>query len=206
MHLPNAEAEIRAKSFIIHPGQNYSLIDQTVTTKEKGKPPVVIWNHRWEHDKNPEQFFEALFELDRREINFNLVVMGESFCNQPAVFDEAREKLSHRILKFGYVESRREYVEWLRQGDVVLSTAGHEFFGISVVEAVRAGCRPLLPNRLSYPELFPVEYLYEDDELVDKLIKTLDEGGLDAETAKDLTESFSWQGKTRQYNDWLFGQ
>jgi glycosyltransferase involved in cell wall biosynthesis len=205
MGLPNVEDELRAKSLIIHPGQDFSLIDQDVSLTGEGKSPVIIWNHRWEHDKNPEQFFEALFELDRRQIDFKLVVMGESFRNHPPVFDEAREKLSHRILKFGYAESREEYSKWLRRGDVVLSTADHEFFGISVVEAVRAGCRPLLPNRLSYPELFPSEYLYEDDELVDNLIETLGKGGLATETVKGLTERFSWQVVREQYHDWLFG-
>ncbi|MCK4838709.1 MAG: DUF3524 domain-containing protein, partial [Desulfobulbaceae bacterium] len=78
MRLPNVEAELRAKSFIIHPGQDFSLIDQDVSRKGEGKPPVIIWNHRWEHDKNPERFFESLFELDRRQIDFKLVVMGES--------------------------------------------------------------------------------------------------------------------------------
>ncbi|MEN8134739.1 MAG: DUF3524 domain-containing protein [Thermodesulfobacteriota bacterium] len=206
MRLVNVEEELRAKSCIIHPGQDFSLIDQDVSLKGEGESPVIIWNHRWEHDKNPEQFFTALFELDRRQIDFKLVVMGESFRDHPAVFDEARERLSHRILKIGYAESRKEYCQWLRQGDVVLSTAGHEFFGISVVEAVRAGCRPLLPNRLSYPELFPNEYLYEDDELVDKLIETLGQGRLAAEKAIPLTERFSWQVVGNQYHDWLFGR
>lgn len=205
MHLPNVEAEVRAKSIIIHPGQDFCLIDQAINSQKQDSSPVVIWNHRWEHDKNPGQFFDVLFELDRRGIDFKLVVMGESFNNWPDVFDEARKRLSDKILKFGYVESRQEYGEWLRQGDVVLSTAGHEFFGISVVEAVRAGCRPLLPNRLSYPELFPREYLYEDGELVDQLIKALGKGGLATEKAMEMTERFSWQVVTSQYNDWLFG-
>jgi len=60
------------------------------------------------------------------------------------------------------------------QGTIVISTASQENFGISVVEAIRYGCIPLLPNRLSYPEIIPKvfhgDFLYKDQsELVEKL-------------------------------------
>ena len=44
---------------------------------------------------------------------------------------------------------------------MILSTALHEFQGISVLEAVQLGCIPVLPNRLVYPEMFGLDYLYE---------------------------------------------
>ncbi len=56
----------------------------------------------------------------------------------------------------------------------MLSTAIHEFFGVSIVEAIYCGCLPVLPNRLSYPELLPPEAheqcLYEGfDGLLERL-------------------------------------
>lgn len=203
MSLEDVEKKIRDKSVIIHPGQDFSLIDQSGSEKINSRTPVVVWNHRWEHDKNPERFFEALMEIDRRGVDFNLLLLGESFRQQPAIFNEAKENFGERILKFGYVESRQEYTEWLKQGDVVLSTAIHEFFGISVIEAVRSGCRPLLPKRLSYPELFGNEYLYEEDELVDELMVACSKGRLKSDVAREMTERFSWKNVTREYLDWL---
>ena len=203
MGLDELENLIREKSTVIPPGQDFSLIDQGHYRNNTSGPPVVVWNHRWEHDKNPERFFEALFEVDGRGVDFKLLVLGQSFREQPGIFKRAKEVFRDRILHFGYVDSRREYVGCLKQGDMVLSTSGHEFFGISVIEAVRAGCRPLLPKRLSYPELFGSEYLYEEEDLVDKIIMTLERGRLQAHKARELTERFSWDKLSEDYVDWL---
>jgi len=62
LRLDGAEAEILAKSVILPPGQNFSAIDATPEPVRDGAP-VIVWNQRWEHDKNPEEFFAALFEL-----------------------------------------------------------------------------------------------------------------------------------------------
>jgi glycosyltransferase involved in cell wall biosynthesis len=203
MKLSDIEQAVRAKALVISPGQDFSLIDQQDQPAGEGGAPVIVWNHRWEHDKNPEQFFQSLFELDRQGVDFRLIVLGESFRAQPQIFAEAQKRLAARIIRFGYAESREEYVRYLRQGDLVLSTAGHEFFGISVIEAVRAGCRPLLPRRLSYPELFPGQYLYNDEDLADRITESLTKGRLSKTEAIELTDEYSWPALTNAYRDWL---
>ncbi|MHC4998158.1 MAG: glycosyltransferase, partial [Planctomycetota bacterium] len=52
------------------------------------------------------------------------------------------------------------YEEALIESDIVVSTAHHEFFGIGMLEAIAAGCFPLLPQRLSYPTI--IQSLVED--------------------------------------------
>ena len=73
----------------------------------------------------------------------------------PEVFGEAKEKLGSRVLHWGYAESKSAYAQWLAKGDVLPVTSRQDFFGGSVVEAVAAGCVPLLPRRLNYPSLIP---------------------------------------------------
>ena len=45
---------------------------------------------------------------------------------------------------------------------MILSTALHEFQGLAVLEAVAAGCVPIVPAREAYPELFAAQYSYPD--------------------------------------------
>jgi glycosyltransferase involved in cell wall biosynthesis len=121
----------------------------------------VIWNHRWEHDKNPEAFFKALGLIKKQGITFRLAVLGERFNNTPAAFAAAEKQFREEIVQWGFLEDREPYLDWLVQGTVVVSTARQENFGMAVVEAMAAGCLPLLPRRLSYPELLPAD-LHED--------------------------------------------
>jgi hypothetical protein len=102
------------------------------------------------------------------------------------------------------VNSRDEYIRQLCQSDIAISTATHEFYGISVLEAIRAGCIPLLPNRLSYPELFPSEYLYEDGKLFDRVKSLLNyPARLDYNKAKVLTDNYSWNALKEKYLEWF---
>ena len=57
------------------------------------------------------------------------------------------------VVHCGFEPDRAAYLRRLGECDVVVSTARHEFFGLAVAEALAAGCTPLLPDRLSYPEL-----------------------------------------------------
>jgi glycosyltransferase involved in cell wall biosynthesis len=129
-------------------------------------PPAVLWNHRWEFDKNPELFFSVLDELDDEGLPFRLILLGECARAVPKPFIRARERYRDRVLAYGFVESREEYRKWLLAADIAVSTADQENFGISMVEAAAAGCIPLLPGRLSYPEIIPEEFhprvLYRD--------------------------------------------
>lgn len=136
--------------------------------------PLVLWNHRWEYDKNPEDFFRALYVLADRGLDFNLVVLGQRFRRQPTEYIEARQRLGDRVRHFGYVSGFADYAGWLWEANLLPVTSYHDFFGASVVEAIYCDCFPLLPRRLSYPELIPPEYhdlcFYQDfDDLVGRL-------------------------------------
>ena len=139
-------------------------------------PPLILWNHRWEYDKNPKAFIRSLMELNEEGIRFSFAVTGE---NSPKDFEAIKSqfgRLSEFMVSSGYLP-RSEYISLLSKTDVVVSSSMHEFFGISVVEALSAGAVPVLPKRLSYPEVVPEQWhdfaFYSDEGITDRLREVL---------------------------------
>lgn len=199
--------EIRSRAGVLHPGCNIAHLN-TEPHPVCSKPPLIIWNHRWEFDKNPKDFFLALDEMVKQGLDFRLALLGENFQNCPKEFTAARERYGKRIVRYGYEPARKAYEAWLKEGRVVISTANQENFGISMVEAISAGCIPLLPRRLSYPEIIPESYhddfLYGNQEdLVEKLARVLTgRGGFrkKAEALSRETKCFSWHRMISRYD------
>ncbi|PLX42723.1 MAG: DUF3524 domain-containing protein [Deltaproteobacteria bacterium] len=173
---------IMEKASVVHLGvelADIKIAGERPLNRSEG-PPVLLWNHRWEYDKNPEALFVALGELIDRGVEFRLILCGERFLNEPPIFSKARERLGDRVIHWGYADSREEYVSLLLQADIAISTSNQENFGISMVEAAYAGAHPIAPERLSYPEVFTEalhgDCLYSnDEELVERLIKLIKE-------------------------------
>lgn len=117
--------------------------------------PHLLWNHRWEYDKGPHRLHRFLQVLRRRSIPFRLSVVGERFRQYQTVFDQIREEFDGRIDHWGYLDNRASYEQLLRQADVVVSTALHDFQGLAMLEAMASGCVPLAPDRLAYREYVP---------------------------------------------------
>ncbi len=199
--------QIREKTRVFYPGCRFEkgIID----LKERDmNRPLIIWNHRWEYDKNPEFFFDALSALKEKNIAFSLALLGERLKRFPEVFTRAREEFKDQIKVCGYVESKNEYRSWLKKGAIVISCAIQENFGISIVEAVRFGCIPLLPDRLSYPEIMPEDFhskiLYRTKEdmlekLEDMLLNYQKYLPLQKRLSKEM-EQFSWEIIVKPYD------
>ena len=66
---------------------------------------------------------------------FRVAVCGKRFARAPAAFDAGRARLGARVVHWGGDDSREVYREWLERADIAVSTARHEFFGISPLEA-----------------------------------------------------------------------
>ncbi len=196
---------IQAKSEVLPLGLDLSILNANKESVIKPNDPVLLWNHRWEYDKNPQDFFEALLALKAKEINFKLVVLGKEMKASPDIFQLARIKLADHILHWGYCEDVAEYAYWLWLADIVPVTSNQDFFGISVVEAIYCNCWPLLPMRLAYTEHFDEidnAHVYADQqELVQKLEACcLDLPGLRNRPIKSRVNGYDWSRMASIYD------
>ena len=196
---------IRERAAVLHPG--VELADIPPRAAPDGGPPVVLWNHRWEHDKAPEVFFAVLERLASRGVAFRVAVAGESFSRVPRAFERARGALEGRILHWGFVPERRRYAELLARCDVAVSTARQENFGLSVVEAAFAGAHPLVPDRLAYPEVLPAPWhaacLYADEADLERRLEGLLTGRVErlpAPVLRDGVSRYAWERRASAFD------
>ena len=153
-------------SRVLWPGvETNALIAGTRTQRDV---PRVLWNQRWDHDKNPHAVFSALARLADEGVPFTLALAGQNQRPDSSDFAFVQERLGDRIDHRGFLPTG-EYQQLLLDSDVVISAADHEFFGIALVEAIAAGAVPVLPERLSFPELIEPRWhgaaLYPNGEL-----------------------------------------
>lgn len=172
-HHPRGIAErIASKSVVLAPPFDSAAFDGVRPVR--GVRPRIVWPHRWEHDKDPEAFFSAVSTLAREGLDFEVAVAGQSFRETRDTMRDAALALGDRLVHCDEPASRSEYARLLASADVAVSTARNEFFGLAMMEACYAGCMPLVPDRLAYPELYPGEFLYGGhEELVARLRESI---------------------------------
>ena len=208
---------LRAKSSVLRLGLDLAGLDAARPEAEARRahepgPPVVLWNHRWEYDKDPAAFFRVMNRLDDAGARFRLVLAGKTFAEQPAAFEEGFRRYAERVLHYGFAESFAEYAALLWRSDLVVSTSIHEFFGISMLEAIYCGCHPLLPDRLTYPELIPealhrpllhAPILYESEDALFETLRAIlrgDQLPLPAEVLRQIPADLAWPLKAPRFD------
>jgi glycosyltransferase involved in cell wall biosynthesis len=114
------------------------------------KENIIVFPHRLAQEKNPEYFDE--------------LCKGRATDFYDWTFIKTKE-VAH---------TKSEYYALLNRSKVAVSFADQETFGISMLESVLCGCIPIVPNKLSYKELYPAEFKYpigiEEDSKIEYLV------------------------------------
>ena len=101
-----------------------------VSNQHLEQVPLVLWNHRWEHDKGLELFSTAMCDLARfgSELSARRLRREADRDGMPRHFERLRAELEERIVHFGFAAGA-DYERLLGAADIVVSTATHDFFG-----------------------------------------------------------------------------
>ena len=167
---PDAARALEGRLAVVGLPINTALMDACFT-REKLPRPTIVFNHSIIPAKDPQLFAQTVDHmLSHHDVN---VVVTRDI--PPGPFRETFRRLSERHPGHVRLEGTlplEDYYRLLWMADFQVSTATHESFGVSTVEAMYTRNCCLLPNRCSYPE---VTSGYEDvlysspEELVEKL-------------------------------------
>lgn len=165
---------IESKSKVLHLGLeladsvDMACISPEIKNITSSDKATILWNHRLEHDKDPGLFFDMLLKLKTDNVAFELLLLGAQTKANKKPYKKALEALREDIIYQGFCPSKADYDYLLEQSDILPVTSKHDFFGISVAEAIHLGVQPLLPQSLSYVELYKpnenTELFYKDTE------------------------------------------
>lgn len=198
---------IQKKSIVLPIGIEFELINKNKKEVANGEPHI-LWNHRWDHDKNIEEFLQSMIQLKKEGFSFKLNLLGKRSPAHYELYRKMLSELSENILIHEQVENKDHYYQILWSSDVVPVTSYHDFFGISVLEAIACQCHPILPNRQVYPERIPHslrdQYLYKDN-FYEKL-KSMIVNGWQLPLPTRLTEelqNYRWQDLVNRYDNFF---
>jgi glycosyltransferase involved in cell wall biosynthesis len=198
---------VAARSEVLPVGIDLRRLDSH--RPDRGSPPLLVWNHRWDPDKAPKAFLNLCFALGDG-VDFRVALAGERFVGQGDEYRPLIDRLGDRVVVDRFL-SREEYDRLLVTADIAVSTAHQEFFGVSVVEAMYAGAFPVLPDRLVYPERVPMglhdRALYRGSahavELLRAALEDIDATRRDAAGLRAITGAFDWGEVAPRYDDWI---
>lgn len=122
-------------------------------------PKLIVWNHRWEWDKQPERLLRAVTELKAEGVGFRLAMLGCGGAEDER-FAEARAALGESVVHWGEADPE-SYSKWMGQAGVGVSCSLHDFQGLAVQEAAQVGATVVVPERVAYPECVPGALFYQ---------------------------------------------
>jgi glycosyltransferase involved in cell wall biosynthesis len=204
--------ELRKRSEVLHPGLSLRAHDSIPDNRMNNTVPVILWNQRWDYEKDPAKFFRIMNRLDDAGFQFELILAGDNRGERPPEFEKALVRYGNRIRHIGFVDDFQSYSKLLHTADYVVSTARHEFFPGSILEAMYCGCHPFLPFDLTYPELIPeglrrpllhAQVLYNnEDELFDHIRAVLrgDKKGLPKQSLQNVCRAFDWNRQIHRFD------
>lgn len=196
--------EIKNKSIVIPNGINeFWLENQNINIKESNKQEIkLIYVGRVDKNKNIETTIKACQQLISKGYNVTYNIVGE-------VKEKKYIKLIKKYSFIKYVSKceKESLIKYYRDADIFVMPSKHETFGLVYAEAMSQG----LPIIYTKGEGFDGQFAqgevgysvkYDDiHELVDKIIKIINNYSYITQNCIREADRFSWNKIEKQYNE-----
>jgi len=201
---------ITNKSSVIPIGLDTKLLEEVCLgefNSNEIKVPTLLFNHRWEYDKQPELFLKLIELLENQNFSFKINITSK-------ISEDLKRELIHKygayIDHIGYLESYNSYLKVVSESNILPVTSIHDFFGISVLEAIHSGCYPILPADLCYQEHF-LEYTdrifyHSEQDFFDKTLGCIESINKESTDIKNnyVLKDFSWVDIIKIYDMFFY--
>ena len=117
--------------------------------KRVKKEDIIIFPHRLDKEKQPQVFEQLQKSKDLNKYTF-IITINKNL-------------------------TKKQYYTFLSRAKIVFSSSLQETYGIGTVEGVMFDCIPIIPERLSYSEMYYDEFKYKSlDEAIIKIKKIIE--------------------------------
>lgn len=136
----------------------------------------VVFSSRFDREKDPMFFLDVVEHFanhpqHRGLANFVYCTSAKEVrSNYPEALKRLKKYRERNYLTVLEGLSKELYYDVLRSSKIQLNTAKQDWVSFTLLEAITCGCRPVYPNRRSFPETFgdyAAEYLYEPNNVAD---------------------------------------
>ena len=129
--------DLEQKTTVIYVGIHMEKM-KNLELRENRYHPTLLWNHRWDEDKNPQLFARLCQHLKFNGIDFKMILLGDHGTKVNNTYEEININYNQHIIHSGYA-SEALYMDLLKQATLLPVTSDHDFYGISVLEAIYCG-------------------------------------------------------------------
>lgn len=131
------------------------------------KKNLIVFPHRLDLEKQPELFHSLIVGLQARNKGYSMVDLD--MVSKTDLYES--KETNWYFKRTALLKNKDLYYEYLNSAKVSVSFALQETWGIAMQESVVSGCLPIVPDRLSYKEVFPSTFRYDDLEEAMEMVK-----------------------------------
>ncbi|MFC1900298.1 glycosyltransferase [Chloroflexota bacterium] len=174
---------------------------------------IILFVGRIDRIKGLDILIKAVAELDRKRIDYKLVIMGPDSGYLPTVKDLIKEyKLEEKVIITGFVPSETKLAAYV-DADVYVIPSVYETFPTTALEAGACGTPVIVTDRCQMAHLFDNTFglvvPYDHNRLYDALIQMLNDEEMRVrfgETGKALVrEKYTWSHIAEQIEE-IYGE